>query len=79
MGSKESFLVQLESHESFCFFLPGMYWSQRETGRTRVTGLVPNDVVALVLIGPKVLRIESLHCYHLRPENASTHFFFICF
>ena len=61
------------------FFLLGMYWSQRETGRTRVTGLVPNDVVVLVLIVPKVLRIESLHFYHLRRENASTEFFFHLF
>ena len=60
-------------------FLLGMYWSQRETGRTRVTGLVHSDVVALGLIGPKVFRIESLHFCHLRRENASTQFFFHLF
>ena len=61
------------------YFLLGMYWSQRETGRYRVTGSVSSDVVALVLIGPNVLRIESLHFCHLLRENASTKFFFICF
>ena len=61
------------------YVLLGMYWSQRETGRARVTGFVPSDVVALVLICPKLLRIGNPHFCHLRRENTTTEFFFICF
>ena len=66
---------------SILYFLLGMYWIQRETGRTRVTGLVPSDVVALLLtlICAKVLLIGILHFCHLRRENGTTTFSFICF
>ena len=61
------------------YFLLGMYWIQRERGRTRVTGLVPSDVVALLLICPKVLLKRSLDFCHLRRQNGTTTFSFICF
>ena len=55
-----------ESRNILFFFLLGMYWVQRETGRSRVTGLVPSEVVALLLICPKILLLGILHFCHLR-------------